>query len=128
MAKQKLPALDLSDVQLSVAGPEVAREHIARKGPRERSKAQKTLDTLVQRAYDKWVKAGKPDNFADRPVGVARVPEAQLMTVKRALQVGSGTFLNVSIRFGDIRVVEGYADVVFTATDRVKRPRKDKSE
>jgi hypothetical protein len=120
--KQKLPELNLTGAKLSVVKPEVMKERRRTRGSAERSKAQKTLDTLVAKAYEAWVTAGKPEDFGERPGGHIRIPEGQQLTVVRALH-NSGAFLNMSIRFGDVQVTDGYADIVFSVTDRVKRPR-----
>jgi hypothetical protein len=115
--RKKLPPLDLSDAQLSLVGPDVLQARRKTRGSRERTKAQKTLDALVQKAYDKWVKDGRPDDFGKRPGGHVRVPESQLLSVKRAIY-SAGKFLNMAIRFGDEILSDGYAEVVFSATDR----------
>lgn len=118
--RKKLPELDLTGAKLSVVGSDVVAARRRTRGVKVRSKAQKTLDALVQKAYDKWVADGKPEDFAKRPGGNILIKESQLITVQRALHNAAG-FLNMSVRFGDILVEDGYADVVFTATDRKPR-------
>jgi hypothetical protein len=82
-----LPPLDLSDAKLSVVAPGVIAERRRTRAGAERSKAQQTLDSLVQVAYEKWVAAGKPENFSERPGGNIRIPESQILQVTRALHM-----------------------------------------
>jgi len=112
-----LPPLDLSDAKLSVVSPAVIAERRRTRAGAERSKAQQTLDSLVQVAYEKWVAAGKPEDFSERPGGNIRIPESQILQVTRALHK-AGAYLNLSVRLGNVINEDGYADVVFTVTDR----------
>jgi len=116
----KLPPLDLSEASLSLVAPAIVAERSKTRAVKERSKDQMTLDSLVQKAYDKWVEAGRPEKFSDRPGGAIRVPEDQLLRVTKALHM-SGSFLNMSVRFGNTVVADGYAEVVFTAVAKTAK-------
>lgn len=120
MGKKVLPELDLTGAVVSVVGADVIATRRRTRGARERSKSQKTIDSLVMKAYEKWVAAGMPERFQDRPGGAIQVPEEQLLSVKRAIY-SAGRLYNLSIRFGSEVVEEGYASVVFTAVERFSK-------
>jgi len=114
MVRKTLPEVDLSKAEMSVVGADVVA---TRRNVKERSKTQQTIDGLVKMAHVKWVEAGKPETFADRPGGNIKVPESQVAALKRAI-VKAGVFYDLTVRFGTVVTEKGYADVIFTVTDR----------
>lgn len=113
--KPKLPAPDMSKVKLSVGGADASRLH--RRGERERDKVQKAFDSLIAQAYGKWDKAGKPDKFADSPLGHVTTVESEVESVKSYLR-RAATHYGYSLRFGTTEeTADGGLDLAFVAKD-----------
>lgn len=111
--------------KLALIGPDPARKAVRNAGrkPAERSKTQKAFDSLVKQAYDKWVKAGKPDKFESRPLGMIIVPPVYEEGARKAVR-SAGSLHGYSIRFGDSKLdsESGNLEVVFSAVDQKVKP------
>jgi hypothetical protein len=118
-----LPPLDLTGASAAVVSPDVlAKASRPRTGTRrDRSKAQLVIDDLVRKAYDAWIKAGKPASFAASPGGKITVPAANQVVVESAIRK-AGNFLNLSIRFGLNKPEGDTVEIVFKAADRKPKP------
>lgn len=122
-AESKLERRKIEEPQhfkLALIGPDPARKPVRGAGrkPAERSKTQKAFDMLVEQAYDKWVKAGKPAKFEDHPLGMVIVPPVYEEGVRKAVRSGAA-LQNRSVRFGDSKLTdEGNLEVVFSVSDR----------
>jgi len=117
------PALELSTMDASIVKAEVVadRKRTRNTSARERKAQQKAIDGLVQKAYDAWVKAGKPSEWAKMPGANVKLPATQLDTLKSAVYA-AGQYLDLRVRFGNVSIVDvdgtEIADVVFTASDK----------
>jgi hypothetical protein len=127
--RNKLPELDLSAIGgvLAVTTPETM--HKFRPQRADRSEQQQRIDSYVQKAYQTWEKAGRPEKWeANHPHGVQlSVREDQLASLQAAIRKG-GDHYNFRIRFGlvitsehtdeNTKKVSTVAQFVFIATDR----------
>ena len=117
------PALELSTMDASIVKAEVVatRKRTRNTSDRERKAQQKAIDGLVQKAYDAYVKAGKPTDWVKMPGANVKLPATQLDTLKSAVYA-AGQYLDLRVRFGNITIAEKdgveYADVIFTASDK----------
>jgi hypothetical protein len=120
MTESKTPKAVVTEpeiLELSLVGPEVTAQRRTTKGSRPRSKKQLSVDELVEKAYEKWVKAGSPAEMTKRPAGIAKVGKSanDVLWVQRAIRK-AGAYLDMSIRFGQIVEYDNYTEVLFTAT------------
>jgi len=121
--RQARPELQLATMEATIIKPSVIAERRRTRSTsdRERKAQQKAVDGLVQKAYDAWVKAGKPTEWAKMPGANVQLPATQLDTLKSAVY-SAGQYLDLRVRFGNITIAERdgveYADVVFTASDK----------
>jgi hypothetical protein len=117
-SKTRKPAVTEPELlELSLVGPEVVAQRRATKGSRPRSKKQQSVDELVEKAYEKWLKAGSPAEMAKRPGAVVKSGKSanDVLWVQRAIRK-AGTYMDLSIRFGQIIEYDTYTEVLFTAT------------
>lgn len=114
----KLPELDLGSFgSVEIVAPAVTAQRRTTKAAKPRSAQQKAIDKLAQSAYDAWVKGGKKAAWQDRPAAHLVIPEAQLPSLRAAVY-NACQFLGKRVRFGDVQINDGKADVVFTVTDK----------
>jgi len=100
----------------------LGREYKREAGPRDAD--QRRVDTDVKRAYDAWVKAGKPEKFENSPVQRYIFPPAAFDTIilmlRRATQTG-GPVVGKSLKYRRKTHESGNAMVYFTVTDGSKK-------
>lgn len=126
---EETPAFDLAatlkSADMAVVSAEALSAHQKTYAPRERSKEQKAVDKLVKSAYDAWVKAGKPEKFAQSPGGRLTVPVGDPETKVRRMLTNSAAFLGVSVRHGEAKKseVDGteLVTLAFRVVDRTDR-------
>lgn len=110
------PALDFGDIRVeAVNDRRTMAEYRRTRGERDAEQTQ--VDKIVSAAYDEWIAAGKPTAWTDQPGTFLSVPQAQAETLRWRV-VKAGQHYGLKIRFGDQKDADGYAEVVFTATER----------
>jgi hypothetical protein len=136
--RAKRPALDLGAMSASIVKPEVVavrQRTVVREGGAPTA-ARLAIRKLVKQVHESWVKAGKPEKWADRPGGNVQVPAEQAESFYSEMH-NAAAFLDVKARRGQVTefwrgpdgkpvpvgqdVPEGsrlMADIVFTVTDR----------
>lgn len=110
------PPLDFGDITVSrVTDRRTMADMRRTRGDRDPQQLQ--VDAIVDAAYNEWLEAGKPTAWVDQPGTFLSVPQDQAETLQWRVRQ-AGTHYALRIRFGDIKITDGYAEVVFTATDR----------
>lgn len=126
-----LGAIKLSEVKFSVTAPQPDRVKTHGREPAERSKIQRAVDKLVEQAYDKWVKAGKPEKTSEKPPGhitVANDPETVDAIV--AVVRSAGVFTKHRVRFLEPEESEDKTklDIAFVVSDPLAKETASESE
>lgn len=124
--RKPLATLDVKSIQVTaVNDAETMRKH--RHERTERGADQRAIDDLVRQAHERWVNAGRPENWMESTTGYTlKVPEGQYDLLKAKIQK-SGTYFNVAIRFGKRQESSGgYAELLFIAKDRA--PKQEKTD
>lgn len=110
------PALNFDAIQVTaITNPSTMAK--ARPAKKDRTAEQKLVDGIVEKAWEAWKTSGRPNRWAKMQGMQLRVPEAQFDTLQYRIRQ-AGTFLDLKIRFGAVTRKDGYAEVVFVATDR----------
>lgn len=116
--RKDLKPLDFGKMTVTVVtDPAKLREFKRTRG--ERDKEQVQVDNLVRQAHERWVAAGRPEDWMDCQ-GAAlhiKVPADQYETVETRAR-RSGAYFDLAIRFGDRKVKDGYAEVILVAKDK----------
>ena len=119
--RKDLKPLDFGKMTVTVVtDPAKLREFKRTRG--ERDKEQVQVDNLVRQAHERWVAAGRPEDWMDCQ-GAAlhiKVPADQYETVETRAR-RSGAYFDLAIRFGDRKVKDGYAEVILVAKDKPVR-------
>jgi hypothetical protein len=110
------PALDPGEIKITAAeDPELFRRHRRTKGPRDPE--QVFVDKIVTAAHDRWVAAGRPEEWLDYKGLQLRVPSDKYETLVWRIN-RSGDHLGVAIRLGSVVHADGYAVNVLVVKDR----------
>jgi hypothetical protein len=109
------PALDLNAAQFGTLTDKTDMAHF-RPG-RERDDEQRQIDAIVEQAYQDWIDSGSPTRWTDMKGTYARVPEDQMETLQWRVR-RAGSHYELRVRFGQVRVADGYAETVFVVLDR----------
>jgi hypothetical protein len=104
----------------AVTSADTMRDHRRSRG--ERDEDQQAIDTLVRKAHQRWMEAGRPEEWVKQTTGYTlRVPNHVVDTVERRIR-RAGQYFDLAIRFGKpVDLGNGHTQLLFIAKDRTEK-------